>query len=400
MNLDLNQKINELGKLDFQLFEQDFFVTWQKTVDELRAVLLVSEILQDMYRRNIAFRIFDSGMAVSIFRDKSTRTRFSFASAVNALGLALQDLEESKTQISHGETIRETANMISFLTEVIGIRDDMFIGEGDRYQREVAAAVDFGFKQDILPQRPVIINLQSDVDHPTQSLADLSKMINFFGSLANIRGKKIAMTWAYSPSYGKPLSVAQGMIGLLTRFGADVVLAHPPGYDLLPTVTDIASKQAEHSEGNFIITDSMAEAFQEADVVCPKSWASFRVMEERRDLLHAGDLAGLEDLERKCLAENSRYRDWECNADMMKLTKNALYMHPLPADVSQLNCEFGEVSREIFDASLFHTYTQAGYKPFIIAAIIFLSKIHNPQEKLISLLSNPVPRKNTDISED
>ncbi|MBN1949403.1 MAG: knotted carbamoyltransferase YgeW, partial [Candidatus Cloacimonetes bacterium] len=151
---------------------------------------------------------------------------------------------------------------------------------------------------------------------------------------------------------------------------------------------------------SFTITGSMAEAFRGADVVCPKSWASFQVMEQRRDLLHAGDLAGLEDLERKCLAENAQHRDWECNSDMMKLTSNALYMHPLPADVSSLNCEFGEVSREIFEASLFHTYTQAGYKPFIIAAMIFLSKIRDPREKLISLISNPNQRKNISISED
>ena len=83
--------------------------------------------------------MFDTGLAISIFRDKSTRTRFSFASAVNALGLGLSELDEEKSQIAHGETVRETANMISFMAEVIGIRDDMYLGEGNTYMREVGA---------------------------------------------------------------------------------------------------------------------------------------------------------------------------------------------------------------------------------------------------------------------
>ncbi len=149
-------------------------------------------------------KCFESGLAVSIFRDQSTRTRFSFASAANLLGLSLQDFDESKSQIRHGETIRETANMISFLTEIIGIRDDKFLGIGNSYMREVASALDDGFQQGVLPQRPGIINLQCDIDHPTQSLSDLLHLKTHFGSLENLRGKKIAMTWAYSPSYGNP----------------------------------------------------------------------------------------------------------------------------------------------------------------------------------------------------
>ena len=74
------------------------------------------------------------------------------------------------------------------------------------------------------------------MDHPTQSLADLLHLKNYFGSLENLKGKKIAMTWAYSPSYGKPLSVPQGIIALMTRFGLDVILAYPTGYNLIPEI--------------------------------------------------------------------------------------------------------------------------------------------------------------------
>jgi ornithine carbamoyltransferase len=144
------------------------------------------------------------GLAVSNFRDNSTRTRFSFASGTNLLGLQLQDLDESKSQIAHGETVRETATMISFMADVIGIRDDKFIGEGDAYMKEVSESVEQSWRDGILDHRPTLVSLQSDSDHPTQSSADMLYLINEFGGLDNLKGKKVAVTWAYSPSYGKP----------------------------------------------------------------------------------------------------------------------------------------------------------------------------------------------------
>ena len=124
-----------------------------------------------------------------------------------------------------GETVRETANMISFLTEVIGIRDDIYIGEGHSYMKEVARAVSQGHQEGVLSRRPTLVNLQCDIDHPTQTMSDVLHLIHYFGGVENLKGKKIAMSWAYSPSYGKPLSVPQGIIGLMTRFGMEVVLA-------------------------------------------------------------------------------------------------------------------------------------------------------------------------------
>ena len=170
-------------------------------------------------------KIFNSGLGISIFRDNSTRTRFSFASACNLLGLEEQVLDEKKSQIAHGETVRETANMVSFMADVIGIRDDMFIGEGHKYQKTFMDALEEGYRDGILEQRPTLVNLQCDVDHPTQCMADMLHIIHYFGGVENLKGKKVAMTWAYSPSYGKPLSVPQGVIGLFTRFGMDVTLA-------------------------------------------------------------------------------------------------------------------------------------------------------------------------------
>jgi knotted carbamoyltransferase YgeW len=383
-----------LRKLDVGLFHQDFLLTWDRSDDEIRAVLLVAELLKELHRRGKSIRTFDTGLAISIFRDKSTRTRFSFASAVNALGLGLSELDEEKSQVAHGETVRETATVISFLTEVIGIRDDMYLGEGNTYMRAVGAAVQEGFDRGVLHQRPSIVNLQCDVDHPTQTLADLLHLKATFGSLENLRGKKVAMTWAYSPSYGKPLSVPQGILGLFTRFGMDVTLAHPPGYDLIPGVMETATTQAAKSKGAFRVIENMDEAFTGADIVYPKSWAPYHVMERRTQLLKNRDKAGLLALEQECLASNARFKNWECDNRRMKLTADgsALYMHCLPADISGVSCAEGEVSKEVFEEYRFATYAEAGFKPFVIAAIIFLTRIKDPAKTLQYLFKKKTNR--------
>ena len=372
----------------------DFLLTWEKSEPEIRRILAVAEALRILRRENRSLRCFDSGLAVSLFRDQSTRTRFSFASAANLLGLAVADLDEGRSQIAHGETVRETANMISFFTEFIGIRDDIFLGAGHRFMEEVAAAVAEGHREGVLEQRPAVINLQSDVDHPTQSLADLMHLARHFGSLEALRGKKLAMTWAYSPSYGKPLSVPQGVIGLMTRFGMEVVLAHPEGYSLIPEVVERAAAFARESGGGFRVVPSMEEAFAEADAVYPKSWAPYRVMERRTALLRAGDTAGLKELERECLAENARHRNWECTEAMMRRTKNgrALYLHCLPADISGVSCPAGEVAASVFERYRIPTYVQAGYKPYVIAAVMLTARFAHPARLLDALRRRAAPR--------
>ncbi len=369
-----------LKKLNSSLSTRDFLLTWEHSQDELEAILYVAQTLKWLRDNNISTRIFDNGLAVSNFRDNSTRTRFSFASACNLIGLEVQDLDETKSQIAHGETVRETANMISFLTDVIGIRDDMYLGAGNAYMREVGDALDDGFEQKVLPSRPGVINLQCDIDHPTQTMADLAWLQEHFGSIENLKGKKIAMTWAYSPSYGKPLSVPQGIIGLMTRFGMNVTLAHPEGYDLIPEVIETAKKQAQESGGSFNHVNSMSEAFKDADIVYPKSWAPYKVMEKRTDLLRNGDSTGLKSLEQDCLAQNANFKDWECTEEMMKLTKNgdALYMHCLPADITDISCKEGEVADSVFERYRIRTYKEAGWKPYIIASMIVNRKFADP----------------------
>ncbi|MBU3160654.1 knotted carbamoyltransferase YgeW [Clostridium frigoris] len=389
--VEIKTLMENLEKLNYEnMYNNDFLLTWEKTDDEIKAVFTVADILREMREENISTRIFDSGLGISLFRDNSTRTRFSFASACNLLGLEVQDLDEGKSQVAHGETVRETANMISFMADVIGIRDDMYIGKGNAYMREVSSAVQDGHKDGILEQRPTLVSLQCDIDHPTQCMADALHIINKFGGIENLKDKKIAMSWAYSPSYGKPLSVPQGVIGLLTRFGMDVVLAHPEGYEVMSEVEEIAMKNATKSGGSFTKTNSMEEAFKDADIVYPKSWAPFVAMEKRTDLYEKGDKAGIDLLEKELLAQNAKHSNWQCTEELMSTTKDgeALYLHCLPADISGVSCEVGEVAASVFDRYRTPLYKEASYKPYIIAAMIFLSKVQNPQKTLDTLINS------------
>lgn len=391
----LLDKIDRLRSLAPDLHDRDFLLTWRESEKTLRFVLAAAEILEAMHREGLSARFFDTGLGIAIFRDKSTRTRYSFKAACNLLGLGTEELEESTSQIAHGETVRETAAMIGFLSEVVGIRDDMYLGEGHAYMTEVAASLAESYREGVLAQRPAVINLQCDLDHPTQSLADLSHLIRLYGSLEKLRGKKLAMTWAHSPSYGKPLSVPQGVVALMSRFGMEVVLAHPEGYELADEPLEAARKFAGSTGGSFRITHSMEEAFTGADVVYPKSWAPMAVMQERTRLLRAGERSALAELERQALATNARFRSWECDAAKMKLTRGgaAHYLHCLPADVTGVSCEAGEVSREVFERARLATYREASHKPFVIAAMILATRIAEPAAALAGAVERSRPRR-------
>ena len=155
-------------------------------------------------------------------------------------------------------------------------------------------------------------------------MADMLHIIKHFGGVENLKGKKLAMTWAYSPSYGKPLSVPQGVIGLMTRFGMDVVLAHPEGYEVMSDVEEVARKNAAASGGSFTKTNSMQEAFRDADIVSRAGRLSRRW--KRTDLYGKGNFDGIKELEKELLAQNAQHKDWECTEEMMALTKQrALY---------------------------------------------------------------------------
>ena len=167
----------------------------------------------------------------------------------------------------------------------------------------------------------------------------------------------------------------------------DVTLAHPEGYDLMPEVVERAKGYAAESGTTFKQVNTMAEAFEGADIVIPKSWAPFAAMEKRTNLYAEGDSEGIKALEKELLAQNATHKDWCCTEELMKTTRDgkALYLHCLPADITGLSCPEGEVDNSVFDRYLVPLYKEASYKPYIIAAMILMSKVKDPVSALMAL---------------
>lgn len=296
---------------------KDYVETQDLNDDELALLLDTATELKQKFHRGEPTLLLPQQTAFLLFFDKSTRTRNAFEAGMTQLGGHAHFLDSDATQISHGETPEDTGRILAAMGHGICIRHDLVLDEGNTYMRRMAQAAN-------VP----IINMQCDVDHPTQTLADLMTIRERFGT--NLRGLKIAVSWAFAPSYAKPLSVPQGLITLMTRFGTHVSLAHPPGYKLIDRTVEAAKANAAKSGGTFEIVDDMDVAFKDADIVYPKSWGVYNLMLARQQAKSNDEVA---ENQRACLAINANYKSWICDERRMKLAKkSAVYMHCLPAD--------------------------------------------------------------------
>lgn len=238
-----------------------------------------------------------------LFFFSSTRTRASFESGMAQLGGHAAFIESRTTQISHGDTAKEIGEILGRYFDGIAIRHCDW-GVGNQYINEVAKY-----------SRVPVLNMQCEVYHPFQILADLMTIIEKKGR--DLRRKKMVVSWAYASSYQKPLSVPQSLILQMPRFGVDVVLAHPPEFKLMPEIMDMAREQARKYRTGFEVVHDMDEAFKDADIVYPKSWGP---------LVHTVD----QEESKKII---DRYQDWITDERRMGLAKeDCIYMHPLPAD--------------------------------------------------------------------
>jgi ornithine carbamoyltransferase len=307
------------------LVGRDFIETLDWTVEEIDEALAVSGELKAAFRNGEPHRLLPDKTLFMLFLDKSTRTRNAFESGMTQLGGHAIYLDAEKTQVAHGESPKDMGVILSRYGHGLAIRHDLAPYEGNAWMREIARWAD-------IP----VINLQCDIDHPTQTIADLMTLREHRGT--DLRGMRVAVSWAYAPSYAKPLSVPQGLATLLPRFGIDVVIAHPPGFELMPEVMERAEAVAAAAGATITVTDDMDEAFADADVVYPKSW---------------GRLDAFRD-EATALAESGAFRDWICDARRMSLAKpDALYMHCLPADRGS------EVTDDVIDGPHSVVYDEA-----------------------------------------
>lgn len=344
---------------------------------ELDATLDVARIFERLDRAGIRADLLPNQLAWALFFDNSTRTKSAWAGAAARLGMHPVIVDGSSTQLSHGETAAETGAMLGMNAHAMGVRHDLILGEGQRLMRDMKAGIDSYLEATGDTRTVPIVNLQCDVDHPTQTLADLQWLRERLGH--DLTGRKIAVSWAYSPSYAKPLSVPQGLLLLLTRLGADVRLAHPHGYELLPEVMQQADENAALSGGRLHLTHDMDEAFEGADVVYPKSWGPLSLMQARVGVArHASALSAIEE---QALAMNASHRDWICDERRMARTRDgkALYLHCLPADIG------AEVSPGVMERARLDVARQAQKKVYVIMALLAVAKVDGLAHRLAEL---------------
>ena len=316
---------------------RDFLSTQDWSAEELETLFSLAARLKADRKAGISTRLLEDKTLYMIFFDSSTRTRNSFETGITQLGGHGIYLSPDKMQISHGENARDTANVLSRYGEAIAIRHCAF-GEGNAYLSEVAEHAS-------VP----VLSMQCDVYHPCQILADY---LTIREKLGDGRGLKLGVAWTSAPNYVRPISVPQSLILMMPRLGIDITLAYPPEFKLLPEIEEQARRNAKAAGARFEISHRFEDAFEDADVVIPKSWGP---------LVHTQDHdEGIRLIE--------TYPEWRCDADRMALGKDhMLYMHPLPADRGR------EVTDEVIDGPQSVVYDEAENRLHVQKALMALT---------------------------
>ena len=282
---------------------RDYISDLDFSKEETEYVLELAWELKKKRSNGVEHALLRDKVLAMLFFFSSTRTRGSFEAGMAQLGGHAAFIEPKTTQISHGDTEMELGQIYGRYFDGIAIRHCDW-GVGNKYLRDVANA-------SIAP----VLNMQCEVFHPHQCLADLMTMMEIFNG--DVKGKRIAVSWAYASSYLKPISCPQSLILQLPRFGMDVVLAHPPGFELMPDILGEARDLAHKYGTGFDIVNDMDEGCSDVDVVYAKSWGPLMTTSNDED----------------GKAMQDKYSDWIADENIMaKANSDAIYMHPLPAD--------------------------------------------------------------------
>ncbi len=320
------------------IFKGKHFITLQDwTKGEIDTLLEVSLDLKKKFAMGTATPYLLYKTAFLMFFEQSTRTRNSMEAGIAQLGGHGNFLDTSTMQISHGEVAKDTAVILSRFGHGIACRYCAW-ETGNKYLREME-------KWSTVP----IMNLQCDLYHPMQGIADLMTIKEKIGDL---KRTKVSIIWAYATSHKKPISVPLTQVLLFPRYGMDVTLAYPKGYDLLDWAIKQAKENAEKHGGTLTITNNMEDAYKGADIVIPKNWGSW-VTNQGNEVVD--DLLEL-------------YKTWKCTEEMMKLAnKDVMYMHALPADRGN------EVENSVIDGPHSIVYDEAENRLHTAKAVMTLT---------------------------
>jgi ornithine carbamoyltransferase len=316
---------------------RDLISLQEWTKEEIDTVLDVAHLLKRERALGIPHPLLRDRVLAMLFFFSSTRTRASFEAGMAQLGGHAQFLESRTTQIAHGDTAKEIGEILGRYNDGIAIRNVDW-GVGNQYLRDVAAA-----------SRVPVLNMQCDLFHPHQSLADLLTIMEKKG---DPRGRTIAISWAYAASYQKPISVPVDLSMLTTRYGMNVRLVHPPEFKLPADLVDQAAENARRSGGSLELMDDFDAGMRGADVVYAKSWGAMLTAKDEED----------------GAAISKKYTDWITDERRIGLAADdAIYMHPLPADRNV------EVADAVIDGPHSVVYDEAENRLHVQKAVMALT---------------------------
>lgn len=316
---------------------RDLISLQEWTTEEVETILEVAARLKMDRALGRPHKYLEDKVLAMLFFFSSTRTRASFEAGMAQLGGHAQFIESRTTQIAHGDTAREIGEILGRYNDGIAIRNVDW-GIGNRYMREVAEA-----------SRVPVLNMQCDLFHPHQILADLLTMREKKGDL---RGRTLTVSWAYAASYQKPMSVPIDLALAGTRFGMNVRLVHPPEYRLVPEFVDQAAENARLSRGSLELMDDFDAGFRGSDIVYAKSWGPLLVARNDEDGAAIG----------------AKYTDWITDERRMALAApDSIFMHPLPADRNI------EVADAVIDGPQSVVYDEAENRLHVQKAVMALT---------------------------
>jgi ornithine carbamoyltransferase len=330
-------------------FKGKHFITLQDwSREEIDHTLDLADKLKKKYYKWTPHRMLRDKTLFMMFFEQSTRTRNSMEAGMTQLGGHAHDLTPDKMQLSHGESAKDTAMVLSRMGHGIACRN-CFYGIGNKYLNELADN-----------SRIPIMSLQDDLYHPMQGLADLMTIQEYFGK--DLKDIKIAISWAYATSHAKPLSVPLSQILLFPRYGMDVTVAAPKEFPLLKDLVNTAQNNAIENGGKLNFVDDMDAGFEDADIVIPKNWGGFA--NYTFDEYNANEAECMKEMK----ANLEKHKDWICDERRMGLAKKGVkYMHALPADRGN------EVTPGVIDSEAAIIYDEAENRLHTAKAVMGLT---------------------------
>jgi len=295
---------------ELSLKGKDFVTCEDWTREELDALFKTAKNLKKMFHGGVPHRLLQDQTVFNLFFEQSTRTRISMGAGITQLGGHAIDLTPDKIQLHHGETPKDTARVLARMGHAVGCRN-CFYGIGNEYLNELSRWAS-------VP----VFNLQCDVYHPMQAVADLMTLQEKFGD--SLKGLKVTVSWAYATSHAKPLSVPHSQLLLFARYGMEVTVAAPKEFPLQSAIIEKAEAHARENECSLTFVDDMDAAFEGAQAVIPKNWGGFAHFDDFHE--DAGQLEAMR-------ANLEKYKDWRCDARRMALAQpDAVLLHAMPVD--------------------------------------------------------------------